>query len=83
MGHHPSRDDAQCLHTNRYYLRIMCWVLDRVVHTCFAVVIYCASKVVINTDWKCYTNRNNGRQDFQIDLGLAILNYGIELDWVG
>ena len=78
-----SADYSTSIRPHRYCIRIMCWVLDRVVHTCFAVVNYCVSMVVINVDWKCYTNRNNGRQDFQIDLGLAILNYGIGLDWVG
>ena len=58
-------------------------MLDRVVHICFAVAIYCASMVVINADWKCYKSKNNGRHDSQIDLGIAILNYGIGLDWVG
>ena len=38
---------------------------------------------VINEDWKRYKSKNNGRHDFQIDLGIALLNYGIGLDWVG
>ena len=34
--------------------------------------------------WKKYTKENqSGRHDFQIDLGLALLNRGIEMDWVG
>ena len=77
------RDSAGYLtsiRTNRYYIRIICWVLDRVVHTCFAVAIYCAGMVVINADWKCYNkSKNNGRRDFQIELGIDILNYGIGL----
>ena len=71
-----SADYSTSIHTHRYYIRIMRWVLDRVVHTCFAVVIYCASMLVINTYWKCYKSKNNGRHDFQIDLGIDILNYG-------
>ena len=72
-----SVDYSTSIRTNRYYIRVFCWVLDRVVHTCYAVVIYCASMGVINEDWKCYKSKNNGRHDFQIDFGIALLNYGI------
>ena len=30
-----------------------------------------------------YANDNNGRHDFQIDLGIAPLNRGIHMDWTG
>ena len=39
--------------------------------------------IVCNTDWKRYLNKNTGRHDFQIDLGIDLLNYGISLDWKG
>ena len=35
-----SADYLTSICTQRYYIYIMCWVLDRVVHTCFAVAIY-------------------------------------------
>ena len=33
--------------------------------------------------WKKYLRATNARHDFQINLGIALLNYGISLDWVG
>jgi len=30
-----------------------------------------------------YTNKNSGRHDFQIDLGIHLISYGIGLDWIG
>ena len=38
---------------------------------------------VCNDNWTKYNNKNNGRHDFQIDLGISLLNYGIGLDWDG
>jgi hypothetical protein len=32
---------------------------------------------------KKYRDKNQGRHDFQIDLGISLLNYGIGLDWDG
>ena len=32
-------------------------------------------------EWKKYLKRSTGRHDFQIDLGLALINRGIEWDW--
>jgi len=34
-------------------------------------------------EWKKYRDKNQGRHDFQIDLGISLLNYGIALDWDG
>ena len=33
--------------------------------------------------WKKIQNQNTGRPDFQIDLGVDLLNYSIGLDWDG
>ena len=33
--------------------------------------------------WGLYLDKNGGRRKFQIDLGIALLNYGIGLDWDG
>lgn len=52
------------------------------IHTCFVVIIYGVKHGVGNDDWKIYTT-NTGRHDFQIDLGISLLNYGIALDWTG
>ena len=34
-----SADYSTTIKTTRYYLRIFCWMLDRVVHTLFVVVV--------------------------------------------
>jgi hypothetical protein len=78
-----SADYSNSIRTNRYYIRIFCWVLDRVVHTCFAVVLYCVDFGIARNEWKKYASKNIGRHDFQIDLGIALLNHGIGLDWDG
>ena len=78
-----SADYSTSIRTNRYYIRIFCWVLDRVVHTCFAVVLYCVNFGIARDEWKKYASKNIGRHDFQIDLGIALLNHGLGLDWDG
>ena len=32
-------------------------------------------------EWQRYLSKNEDRQNFQIDLGIEIVNYGISLDW--
>ena len=43
----------------------------------------CGRNKIGKPNWKKYCNKNTGRPDFQINLGIDILNYGIGLDWVG
>ena len=76
-----SADWTTTIQTNRYYLRIFCWVLDRVVYTVFVVVIYLALLCIGETNWNKYSNKNGGRRQYQIDLGIEIINFGIDLDW--
>ena len=78
-----SADWSTTIRTTRYYLRIFCWALDRVVHTCYVVVCFLADASIGDPKWKKYGSKHNGRHDFQIDLGLALLNYAIALDWDG
>jgi len=78
-----STDYSASIRTNCYYIRIFCWVLDCVVHVVFAVVLYYCQLGVCPKDWKRYQSKNNGRHDLQIDLGIAILNHAIALDWDG
>ena len=77
-----SADWSTTIHTNHYYLRILCWVLDRVVHTIYVVVVYCSKHKIGSPKWKKYCNKNTGRHHFQLDLAIDMLNYGIGLDWV-
>jgi len=78
-----SADYSTSIRTNRYYIRIFCWVLDRVVHTCYVIVIWCGMSKVGDEKWSKYKNSNTGRHDFQIDLGIDLISYGIGLDWTG
>ena len=73
----------------RYYLQIFCWcwALDRIIHALYVIVCE-LHKVSTNERlgaewpeyWKLYGDKNVGRHIFQIDLGIALLNYGIGLD---
>ena len=79
-----SADFSTTIRSNRYYLRIFCWILDRVVHTIYVVVCWCSEEHVTKRQWKRYKNhRQEGRRDFQIDLGLELLNTAISWDWTG
>ena len=78
------------IRTNRYYLRIFCWALDRIIHALYVIV--CELVKRSSTDrlggewpeyWRLYKDKNGGRRMFQIDLGIALMNYGISLDWDG
>ena len=78
-----SADWSTTIRTIRYYLRIFFWQLDRVVHTCYVVVCYLAAAGIGDPKWNKYRNKNYGRHDFQIDLGMALLNYAISISWDG
>jgi hypothetical protein len=78
------------IRTNRYYLRIFCWALDRIIHALYVIV--CELHKRSTTDqfggewpeyWSLYKDKNGGRRTFQIDLGIALMNHGIGLDWDG
>ena len=68
------------LRTNRWYLRIFFWLIDRVVHACFLIAVFLASDTYL-PEWKVYKSKHNGRKKFQTHLGIALINKGIELDW--
>lgn len=85
-----SSDYSTTIRTNRYYLQIFCWALDRIIHVLY--VIDCELHKVSTNErlggewpeyWKLYDDKNGGHRNFQIDLGIALLNYGIGLDWDG
>ena len=78
-----SADYSTTIKTMRYYLRIFCWVLDRVVHTIFVVVVALASVNIGNPTWKKYATTNQGRHDFQVDLAISLINRAIEMEWDG
>ena len=59
------------------------WAMDRVVHAQHSIVVFLAEQGIGKPEWKKYRDKNQGRHDFQIDLGISLLNYGIGLDWDG
>ena len=78
-----SADYSTSIRTTRYYLRIFCWAKDRVLHACSVIVRWLADAGIGQEGWKKYQSKNNGRHDFQIDLGIALLNRAISWDWDG
>jgi hypothetical protein len=66
-----------------YYIRLLCWSLDRVIHTLYVIVCECAKAGIGKPEWKKYLSKHNGRHDFQIHLALALISYAISLDWDG
>ncbi len=61
--------------TNRYYLHMFCWALDRVVHVVYVIVSFLAKGGVGKKEWRQYDNKN------KIDLGIVLMNYGISTKW--
>ena len=78
-----SADYSTTIRTNRYYLRIFCWALDRVIHAVYVVVCFLVKGDVGQKQWKRYLDTHSGRHDFQINLALSIMNYGVGLHWDG
>ena len=78
-----SSDYSTTIRTCRYYLRIMCWILDRVVHTMYVVVVACVSAGIGKREWSEYALTHNGRVNIQIDLAIALMHYAIDREWDG
>eukprot|EP00956_Cyclotella_meneghiniana_P044563 scaffold323191_cov89-Cyclotella_meneghiniana.AAC.1 len=75
-----SADYTTSLRTNRWYLRVFFWLLDRVVHQLYVIIIYCARNDIGPTEWTDYL-RKHGRRKFQIDLGWDLMSYAIRNSW--
>jgi len=78
-----SADYSTTIRMNRYYLRIFCWALDRVIHAVYVVVCFLIKTDIGQKQWKRNLDHHSGRHDFQIDLALSVMNYGIGLQWDG
>jgi hypothetical protein len=78
-----SVDYSTTICTNRYYIRIFCWALDRVIHTAYVIVCNLSRAGMGSPHWKQYGSKNFGRLNFQIDLAMDLMNYGIGLEWDG
>ena len=82
-NYHSSSFYSSTIWKIRYYLRIFCWTLGRVVHTLFVLVCHLAKLVIGNSEWNNYLNRNNGCHKFQIDIAISLINFAIALEWDG
>ena len=69
--------------SSQYYIHILCLALDRVLHTRYVIACECAKAKIGLSWWSWYLSKHNGRHDFQIDLGIVLLNRAIQMDWNG
>ena len=74
------RDNSVTIRTNRWYLRIWFWTIERVVHCVYVVACYVA-KTGLRDDWIKHASKENGRKRFQVDLGMLMMEFGIRYDW--
>ena len=58
-----SSDYSTSFRSNRYYLRLFFWALDRVIHILFHVVCYCTMNNIGKPEWKDYLDKNEGRRE--------------------
>ena len=80
-----SADYSLTVRTHRFYLRVLFWVIGRVIHICYMTVMLDASiaQGALAASWSLFAKRNGGRRKFQIQLGLDILSYAISNAWDG
>jgi hypothetical protein len=69
------------IRSKRWYLRIFFWVLDRVIFSCYIVVCTVSTTSILRPKWSKYAARNNGQYNFQVDLGMQLMEKGVRLDW--
>ncbi len=73
-----SSDYSTSIRTDRWYLRLFFWLLDRVIHMVYVIVCYSSKDI---SEWIVFCNGNGGRETLQIYLGLELINFVIEYDW--
>ena len=76
-----SSDYTCSVRSHRWYLRIIFWLLDRVVFSCFILVCELQKHGIRKSEWQRYVKGMSGWRDFQIDLAVAIIDCGIRQDW--
>ena len=72
-------DDSMTIRTNMWYLRIWFWKIERVVHCVYIILCY-VENAGLRGDWKKYTSNHDGRKRFQLDPGIVLMEYDINLD---
>ena len=76
INDYDSADYSVSIRTNRWYLRVFLWLVDRVVFSCYLIICHSG-----NTEWVKYKSKHEGKRKFQVDLALSVLEHGIKLDW--
>jgi len=66
--------------SNRWYLRILFWTVERAVHYEYIVVNYCVKAGLGDDCWKQYLNKDGGRRRFQLDLCVLLMEFRIRYD---
>jgi hypothetical protein len=54
MNDRDSADYSTSIRTIRYYIRLLCWSLDRVIHTLYVIICECAKAGIGNPALKKY-----------------------------
>ena len=49
----------------------------------YVVVVILSARGIGKPGWKRYSDKHGGRQDFQVDLAMALSNYTIMKEWDG
>ena len=52
-------------------------------HAMYVIVVAMVSADAVKPEWECYTTKNSGRHNFQVDLAMELINYAIEQEWDG
>jgi len=55
-----SAEHTVSVRTNRWYLRMFFWLLDRVVFSCYIIVVFLADSQIGDPSWKVYKNKKWG-----------------------
>jgi hypothetical protein len=76
-----SSDYTRLIRTNHWYLRPIFWLLDRIDHIIYVVVVYCAKHEIGSEEWVTYLKKG-GCEKFQIDMGVDIMAYAMEHTWL-
>ena len=80
---HKDRDTTDwtvSIKTYRFYLRILFWLLDGVLHAMKTIVKHTVGED-LNHKWYEYTKAVYGRYRFQMDLANALITLGLKMDW--
>ncbi len=75
-----SSDYSTSIRTNHWYLRLVFWALDCVLHVVCVIAIFCANAKIGPKKWRQSRDKNGGHMKLQIDLGIELSTFAIELE---